>query len=72
MIEIIVFPKKCPHGEPMRVVKKGLRSQHWWYEAIDCKTCDAEDQAEQEEQDKKTKAFLERLRARKQKDAPFV
>lgn len=70
--EVLYFPKKCIHGEPMRVVEKGLRKQYWWYETIDCSKCKEEDLAEEREYERKTEAFLKRLKKRREVNGPVV
>ena len=64
-VQKVHFEKKCEHGQPMKVVRK--LSGAWWYEAVNCPQCKAEEQAKQDVSDKEFEIFIERLKARQKK-----
>lgn len=52
----------------MRHVKKMSGSQ--WYEAVDCKDCDALDEIQRKKADADIEALCERIAARRKKEVP--
>lgn len=65
MAEITTFQKKCPHGVPMRHIKK--MSGASWYEPEDCAPCQEEERKKEEQNEREVDAFIDRIEQRQKR-----